>query len=190
MRTLAATLLPSLAALLFATSAHAQYSPTIADGSEIGVDLRVSDDFTSFAGIYQTPIGVRTDARAGFGIADFDGGDSEVFLTGGLRGLLSRGSARFPLDIALDGEVNLFLLDDTILEFVVGPSFGGRTGAAGALIPYVQPVLAIATGGDDTETDLAVRLGADYELTETVDLRPSLLIGDDVLFRGALFFQF
>lgn len=193
MRTLASTLLALLAIVAVAASAHAQYSPTIADSRELGVDVRVGDEFTSFAGIYQMPVGARTDVRFGLGIADPDGGDSELFLTGGLRGLLSRGSGRFPLDVALDGELNILFIDDTLLQIVAGPSFGGRTGRAGALIPYVQPVIGFTSGGegeDDSDVDLAVRLGADYELTETVDVRGFLLIGDDVSLRAALFFQF
>ncbi|MFN2432303.1 MAG: hypothetical protein ABR599_05700 [Gemmatimonadota bacterium] len=195
--------MPTLRAVLFATLAacalgpavaRAQHSPTIADASEIGAELRLADEVTTFAGIYQTPIGSATDARAGFGIASVDDADSEVFLTGGLRYLLSRGSARFPLDVALDGELNLFLLDDTVVQIVGGPSFGGAVGAAGVLVPYVQPLLSVAFNGD-SESDLGVRLGADYGLTPTVSLRGDLVLGDvafggDPGLRAAIYFEF
>ncbi|MBA2564433.1 MAG: hypothetical protein H0V09_03285 [Gemmatimonadetes bacterium] len=187
----------TLATLLFATSVwlagsglEAQYSPRIADGREFGGEVRVGDKAVSLAGIFQTAIGIRTDARAGLGIVNPDEGDSEIFLTGGLRTLLSSAGRRLPLDVALDGQLDLLLLEDTILVLSGGPSFGRAVGPARALTPYAQPVLAIASGSGESETDVLLRLGADYEITETVDVRGSLDIGDDTELRGALFFQF
>jgi hypothetical protein len=188
-RTLLALFLIAAGACAAGQAAWAQHAPRIARGLEVGAELRFSDDVITFAGIAIGPIGSRTDARGGFGILSPDEGDSEVFLTGGLRYLAHRRTGRFPLDVALDGELNLLLLDDAVVQIIAGPSFGGPVGSAGALIPYVQPLLAISTGGGDSETDFGVRLGADYALTETVDLRGDVLIADDTELRVALYFR-
>jgi hypothetical protein len=188
-RTLVATGLFATAVCLGAAPAWGQHSPRIADAAELGVEVILAEHVTSFAGILQTPIGPRTDVRGGIGIADPDGGDSDVFLTGGLRGLVSRRSSRFPLDIALDGQLDIFLVDDTAVTLAFGASFGAPAGRGGLLVPYVEPIILIASDGD-THTDLAVRLGADYALSPTVDLRGDVVIGDDTQFRAALYFQF
>jgi hypothetical protein len=172
-----------------AAPAAAQHSTRIADGPELGAEVILGEDVTSFAGVLQTPIGIRSDARVGLGIADPDPGESDAFLTGGLRGLVSQRSARFPLDIALDGQLDIFFTEETSVRLAFGPSFGAPAGRAGLLVPYAQPLLLITSDGD-TETDLAVRLGADYALTPTTDLRGDLVLGDSTELRAALYFQF
>jgi hypothetical protein len=189
MRSLIGTIAFALAGSLLGTAAWAQHSPRIADMREVGAEVRIGDDVTTLAGIFLTPIGPRTDARAGFGIVSVDDADSEVFLTGGLRALLARESARFPLDVSIDGEVNVFLFEETIVQIVGGPSFGRAVGTAAALIPYVQPLLSVSFNGD-SETDVGVRLGADYGLTPTVDLRGDVVLADDTELRAAVYFQF
>jgi hypothetical protein len=168
--------------------AHAQHAPRIAEGLEIGAEIRIGDEVITLAGIGIAPIGPETDARAGFGIVSPDEGDSELFLTGGLRYLAFHGSPRFPLDIALDAELNLLLLDDAVLVIAAGPSFGGRVGSAGVLIPYAQPLILVSTG-DDSDAEAGLRLGADYGLTPTVDLRGDVLISGDTEFRAAVYFR-
>jgi hypothetical protein len=190
MRKLIATIVFAAAAIgMGATVARAQHSTKISDAAELGVELIIGDNVTSLAGVLQTPIGPRTDVRGGIGIADPDEGDADAFLTGGLRGLISRRSSRFPLDVALDGQLDIFFTDDTAVRLAGGPSFGAPAGRAGLLVPYVQPLLVITSNGD-TQTDVAVRLGADYALSPTVDLRGDVVIGDDTQLRAALYFQF
>lgn len=189
MRTLAATMVFSAALCLGAAGARAQHSTRISDAAELGVEVIIGDEVVSLAGILQSPIGPRTDARGGIGIADPDNGDADIFLTGGLRGLVARRSSRFPLDVALDGQLDIFFTDDTSVRIGGGPSFGAPVGAAGALVPYVQPLLVITSNGD-TDADVAVRLGADYAMTPTVDLRGDVVVGDNTQLRAALYFQF
>jgi hypothetical protein len=188
MRRLVSSLLVAVAACAFAPSARAQHAPRIAARPEVGAELRFSDELVEFAGILQAPLGRRTDGRAGLGIASPDKGDSEAFLIGGLRTLVSRRSARFPLDVALDGELNLFLGDETSFLIEGGPTLGAPAGRAGLLVPYVEPLLVIV-GDGDTDTDLAVRLGADYALTPTIDLRGDLRLDGDATLRAALYFE-
>ena len=190
MRGLALRIAVVAAVFVAVPEAEAQYSPRIADGREFGAEVTLGDEFVTLAGIFQTAVGLRTDARGGLGISSPDEGDSDVFLTGGLRTILSRGSARFPFHIALDGEIDLLLADETGLGLSVGPSFGGVVGPARALVPYVQPVLVYTNVNDNSETDFGARIGADYEMSETVDLRGSLFVGDDTQLRGAVFFEF
>ncbi len=189
MQTLVTAVLFATAVCLGATRAWGQHSTRIADAAELGVEVILAEHVTSFAGVLQTPIGPRTDVRGGLGIADPDRGDSDVFLTGGLRGLVSRRSSRFPLDIALDGQLDIFFFDDTAVTLAFGPSFGAPAGREGLLVPYVEPLIVITSDGD-THTNLAVRLGADYALSPTVDLRGDVVLGDDTQFRAALYFQF
>ena len=187
MRTQSSTILLLASVLVWTPAALAQHAPRIAGGPEVGAELRLSDDVITLAGIYLAPLGPRTDARAGLGIADPDDGDSDVFLTGGLRTLLARSSPRFPLDIALDAELNLIFSDDTALALLAGPSFGGRAGERGVFIPYIQPLLVVVSDGD-TETDIGVRIGADYGLTPTLDLRGDVTFDGDAELRAALYF--
>jgi hypothetical protein len=188
MRRLLPSALLVAAACACAPAAWAQHAPRITRAPEVGAELRLSDDVVTFAGIYQWRVGTRTDARLGFGIADPDPGDADAFLVGGLRSLLSRRSAHFPLDVALDGELDLFLGDDTGLALLVGPSFGAPAGAAGVFVPYVQPLLVVTSDGD-TDADFGVRLGADYGLTPKLDLRGDVTIDGDTELRVALYFR-
>lgn len=179
---------------LFAPPVGAQHAPRIARGLEVGPELRFSENVTIFDGIGIAPIAPNVDARAGLGIASPDEGDSEIFLTGGLRSLVFQSTARFPLDIALDAELSLFLFEDTLVQILAGPSLGGPLGAARALIAYVEPLLSFASSGGDSETDFGVRLGADYGLTPTLDLRGDVVVGDvsiggDTELRIALYFR-
>jgi hypothetical protein len=92
--------------------------------------------------------------------------------------------------VALDGQLDLLLLDDTVVLITVGPSFGGEVGRARALTPYVQPLFVYANDGDDSDTDIGLRLGADYEITETVEFRGSVLLDGDTELTGGLWFEF
>jgi hypothetical protein len=169
--------------------ALAQHAPRIAEGLEIGAEVRLGDEVTTLAGIGIAPIGARADARAGFGIVDVDEGDSEIFLTGGLRSLVSRRTGRFPLDVAIDAELNLFFNEDTAVQIVAGPSLGGPLGVTGLVIAYVQPLIAFTSVGGDSETDVGVRLGLDYGVTPTVDLRGDVLISDNTELRAGVYFR-
>jgi opacity protein-like surface antigen len=188
MRILISLLFASAVAVIPFAGASGQHAPRVADGLEIGAEVRLGDRFTTLAGIGIAPIGARADARAGFGIVDVDDGDSEIFLTGGLRSLINRRTSRFPLDVAIDAELNLFFNEDTAVQIIAGPSLGGPLGT-GPLIAYVQPLIAFSNVGDDSDTDVGVRLGLDYGVTPTVDLRGDVVISDDTELRAAVYFR-
>jgi hypothetical protein len=181
---------PLLLALSWPDAAAAQHSPRIADDSELGVELRFSDEVITLAGLLQAPIAPETDVRGGFGIGNPDDGDSEVFLTGGLRHLLTEGRGRFPLAVALDGQLDLLFLDDTRVLITAGPSFGGEVGRARALTPFVQPLFVFSDNGRDSDTEVGLRGGADYEITETVEFRGRLLLDGDTELTAGLWFEF
>jgi hypothetical protein len=167
--------------------AWAQHSPRLSDAPELGVDLILGDEVTSVAAVYQRRVARLTDARLGLGYADPDSGDGDFFVTGGARALAVPRSRRFPVDVAVDGQVGVLFTEETQVSLEGGPSFGLPTGYAGLFVPYGQFLVRYRHQSGLSNVDLGVRIGADYTLSAGADLRGDLVLTNPQQLRAALY---
>lgn len=169
--------------------AGGQHSPRLADAPEIGPELVLADDLTSLAGVFQTKVGRESDARFGAGVADPDDSDADAFVRGGLRAFISPRSGGFPFDTAVEGELDVFFGEDNTVRLTGGPSFGLRAKRRELLVYYAQPLFLYTHEVGQSDVKLGVRLGADYSLAPTTDLRGDLVISSEMALRAALYFD-
>lgn len=125
------------------------------------------------------------------GFADFDaaGADALLMIGGALNYQLARATADMPFDVVLTGGLGFSTSDQqSLLRVPLGAVVGHRFPLEGklAITPYVHPRLSIdrytiETGlGDvsDTDTNVDIDLGANFEFNERMALRLSFLLGD------------
>jgi hypothetical protein len=177
-----------LLAVFASAPALAQHSPRLATAPELGAELVLGDDLTSLAAVFQMLLRSTTDARLGLGAADPDDGDVAAFLRTGVRAFVSPRSRNFPFDVAVEGELDVFLGEDNV-RLAGGPIFGRGTGQGGLLVTYAQPLFLYTHEAGESDVKLGVRLGADYTMSPVTDLRGDLVISSAMQLRAALYFR-
>lgn len=155
-----------------------EYQGIVADGDWGG---------TSLVFQWREGLGPRSQFSIDAGVADPDFGDARFLVGGGYGYQLNNAAtnADMPLDMLFTAGAYLSTGDSwTTFRIPVGVSIGRRFPLEGnfAITPYIHPRAALwHCGGDCDDTDLRVNfdLGADFELSETVSLRASLMLGGD-----------
>ncbi len=125
-----------------------------------------------------------------FGIADFNGtNDAGLIIGGAMNYQMLRAGADLPFDMVLGGGLGLTIADGfNLLRIPVGVAIGHRFPLEGgfAISPFVHPRLSIdrisvdAPGGNisDTETNLDVDIGGNFEFNSQMQLRLAATLGD------------
>lgn len=155
-----------------------EYQGIIADGDEGG---------TSLVFQWREGLGPRSQFSLDAGIADPEFGDARFLIGGGYGYQMNRASANpdLPLDMLFTaGAYGSFGDGLSIIRIPVGVSIGRRFPLEGdlAITPYVHPRAALFFCSDCAdETDLRINfdLGVDFELTQTLSLRGSIMFGGD-----------
>jgi len=152
----------------------------------------VSDGEGITAVVFQWREGLSSVSQLSFdaGLADFEGGDSDVkLMLGGAYGRqLTRSSTDLPLDILFTGGAYLALTDPTFFRVPVGVSVGHRFPLEGnlAITPYLHPRVALdycsecgPDGDSDTDLGILFDLGVDFEVSPRLSLRGTVVFGSD-----------
>ncbi len=155
-----------------------EYQGIIADGDWGG---------TSLVFQWKEGLGPRSQFSVDAGIADPDFGDARFLIGGGYGYQLNRASqnADLPLDMMFTaGAYGSFGDGLTIIRVPVGVSIGHRFPLEGnmAITPYVHPRAALffcSDCADETDMRINFDLGVDFELTQTLSLRGSIMFGGD-----------
>lgn len=123
---------------------------------------------------------------AGFADSDVPNADARLILGGGLAYQLTTATADMPFDIVLAGGAGISTGDDiTTLRIPFGAAIGHRFPVDGgfAITPFVHPRLSYdrfsTTGLSDSETNLNVDIGANFEFKPQMALRLAAVLGDD-----------
>lgn len=123
---------------------------------------------------------------AGFADPDAAGADTRLVLGGGLAYQLTRSTAEMPFDIVLAGGIGFSTGDDvTTIRIPFGAVFGHRFALDEqlAISPFVHPRLSWNRFSDDVVTDsdtqLDVDIGANFEFKPQMALRLAAALGDD-----------
>ncbi len=123
---------------------------------------------------------------AGFADPEADGADTRLVLGGGLAYQLTRGTQEMPFDIVLHGGLGFTTGDDiTTVRVPFGAVFGHRFALDNqlAISPFVGPRLSwnrVSVGDfDDSDTQLDVDIGANFEFKPQMAIRVAAALGDD-----------
>ncbi len=157
--------------------AEREYNFALADGGDFGTALL----FQWREGLGNPKLQLTFDA----GFADPDNADTRLILGGGLAYQLTRSSSEMPFDIVLAGGLGFSTGDDvTILRIPFGAVVGHRFDLEGgyAISPFVHPRLSYnrtdADTFDDSDTELELDIGANFELKSNMALRLAAVLGD------------
>ncbi len=186
--------------LLVAAPAGAQafyypaFQPTRVAEREYNFALADIDDGGGTGLVFQWREGLgnpRAQFTLDVGIADpdADGADSRFMLGAGFGYQLTREREDMPFDMVLTGNVGASFGNDlTIIRVPVGVAVGHRFPIEGnfAITPYVHPRLSIdhvsldTPGGDfsDTEVNLDLDLGGQFEINPQMAIRLAILMGE------------
>lgn len=123
---------------------------------------------------------------AGFADPDAPAADTRLMLGGGLAYQLTSASSEMPFDIVLAGGLGLTTGDDvTTIRVPFGAVFGHRfpLESALAITPFVHPRLswdrASFNGASNSDTNLNVDIGANFEFKPQMAVRIAAGLGDD-----------
>lgn len=164
-------------ALQPARIAEREYNFILADGGDFGTALV----FQWREGLGNPKLQLTFDA----GFADPDNADTRLILGGGLAYQLTRSSSEMPFDIVLAGGLGFSNGDDlTVIRLPFGAVVGHRFDLDGgyAISPFVHPRLswnrASFNGNSDSDTELELDIGANFELKSNMALRLAAVLGD------------
>jgi len=164
-------------ALQPARIAEREYNFILADGGDFGTALV----FQWREGLGNPKLQLTFDA----GFADPDNADTRLILGGGLAYQLTRSSSEMPFDIVLAGGLGFSNGDDlTVVRLPFGAVVGHRFDLDGgyAISPFVHPRLswnrASFNGNSDSDTELELDIGANFELKSNMALRLAAVLGD------------
>ena len=123
---------------------------------------------------------------AGFADPDAPAADTRLVIGGGLAYQLTTATSDMPFDIVLAGGLGITTGDDiTTMRIPFGAVIGHRFPVDGgfAITPFVHPRLSYdrfsTTGLSDSETNLNVDIGANFEFKPQMALRLAAVLGDD-----------
>jgi hypothetical protein len=123
---------------------------------------------------------------AGFADPDVTGADARLMLGGGLAYQLASATNDMPFDIVLAGGVGFTTGDDiTTVRVPFGAVFGHRfpLESALAITPFVHPRLSwdrvSFNGASDSDTNLNIDIGANFEFKPQMAVRVAAALGDD-----------
>lgn len=123
---------------------------------------------------------------AGFADPDAAGADARLMLGGGLAYQLTSATNDMPFDIVLAGGIGFTTGDDiTTVRVPFGAVFGHRFPLENALAitPFVHPRLSwdrvSFNGASDSDTNLNVDIGANFEFKPQMAVRVAAALGDD-----------
>lgn len=157
--------------------AEREYNFALADGGDFGTALI----FQWREGLGNPKLQLTFDA----GFADPDNADTRLILGGGLAYQLTRSSTEMPFDIVLAGGLGFSNGDDlTIIRVPFGAVVGHRFDLEGgyAISPFVNPRLSwnrtSFNDNSDSDTELEVDIGANFELKPNMALRLAAVLGD------------
>ena len=157
--------------------AEREYNFALADGGDFGTALI----FQWREGLSNPKLQLTFDA----GFADPDNSDTRLILGGGLAYQLTRSSNEMPFDIVLAGGLGFSNGDDvTIVRVPFGAVVGHRFDLEGgyAISPFVNPRLSwnrtSVNDNSDSDTELEVDIGANFELKPNMALRLAAVLGD------------
>lgn len=121
---------------------------------------------------------------AGFADPDGAGAETRLIIGGGLYYQLTTSTADMPFDIVLGGGIGASFGDDsTTLRLPFGASIGHRFPLEGtfAITPFVHPRLTwdrvSSNGFSDSDINLDLDIGANFELTEQMAFRIAAGLG-------------
>ena len=126
---------------------------------------------------------------AGFADPDAAGSDARLILGGGFAYQMLRERQDMPFDMVFTGGLGASFGDNvTLIRIPFGVAAGHRFPIEGkfAITPYVHPRLSIDYisidtpfgNVSDTELNLDIDLGGNFEINEQMQLRLALLLGD------------
>jgi hypothetical protein len=123
---------------------------------------------------------------AGFADPDAPAADTRLVIGGGLAYQLTDATNDMPFDIVLAGGLGLSTGDDvTTVRIPFGAAIGHRFPLEGslAITPFVHPRLSYDrisfNGFSDSETNLNVDIGANFEFKPQMAIRVAAALGDD-----------
>lgn len=123
---------------------------------------------------------------AGFADPDAPNADARLIIGGGLAYQLTTATAEMPFDIVLAGGMGITTGDDiTTFRVPFGAAIGHRFPVDGgfAITPFVHPRLSYdrfsTAGVSDSDTNLNVDVGANFEFKPQMALRLAAVLGDD-----------
>ncbi len=123
---------------------------------------------------------------AGFADLDAANTDTRLIIGGGLAYQLTSATTDQPFDIVLAGGLGLSTGDDlTTLRVPFGAAIGHRFPLEGtfAITPFVHPRLSYDrvsfNGASNSDTNLNVDIGANFELKPQMAIRVAAALGDD-----------
>lgn len=127
---------------------------------------------------------------AGLADPDNDAADTRLLIGGGLAYQLATASTEMPFDIVLAGGLGFSTGDDiTTMRLPFGAVFGHRFPLEGnlAITPFVHPRLSFdrisfpsgSPVDSDTDTNLNVDIGANFEFKPQMAVRFAAVLGDD-----------
>ena len=123
---------------------------------------------------------------AGFADPDAPNADARLLIGGGLAYQLTSATTDMPFDIVLAGGLGLTTGDDvTTVRVPFGAAIGHRFPLEGdiAITPFVHPRLSwdriSFNGNSDSDTNLNVDIGANFEFKPQMAIRGAAALGDD-----------
>ena len=130
----------------------------------------------------------RLQFTADLGFAELSATDDAALVVGGtLNYQLTRSSSDLPFDMVLGGGMGVTLSDNgSIFRIPIGVAVGHRFPLEGnlAITPFVHPRLSIdrisvdGAPGSDTETNLDIDIGGNFEVSSQMQIRLAATLGD------------
>lgn len=122
------------------------------------------------------------------GLADF-ADDAGIIIGGGFAFQMLRASGELPFDMALTGGLGITLVDNfNLLRIPFGVAIGHRFPLEGqmAISPFVHPRLSIdrasvdtpAGNASDTDTNIDIDIGGNFEFNPQMQVRLAATLGD------------
>ncbi|MBX3174605.1 MAG: autotransporter domain-containing protein [Gemmatimonadaceae bacterium] len=183
---LAALLLIAPAALQAQASTYPSFQPTRIAEREYNFGLADFDGGTALIAQWREGLGnPRLQFTGDVGLSDV-GDETGLIIGGSLHYQLTTASQDMPFDMVLGGGLGMTLHDNfNLLRVPFGVAIGHRFPLEGsfAISPYVHPRLSydrvsVDGFGDNSETNLDLDIGANFELNAQMQIRLAATLGD------------
>lgn len=174
---------------------HRPVHPIPGGDNLLGIYLLLGDQVDDIGILGQVRFTASPSLDWGLQLGFADAGDGALLLGGDIRPIFKQADPEFPLDLAFDAGIGLYIADSfTILSLVPVVEASHRfplEGSSGALSPYGSLGLDINNvsvdgGGDDTDVDIVARLGLEWEATQKLQLMTEIGFGNGTDFTLGL----
>lgn len=178
------------AALAAQSGPHPAFQPTRVAEREYNFALADFDGGSALLFQWREGLGnKRAQFTADLGLADGDGpadNDGALIIGGSFHYQLTNASSELPFDMVFGAGLGVTAGDNySVFRIPIGVAIGHRFPLEGnfAITPYVHPRLSIDRlsvdgGGNDTDSNIDIDLGASFEINRQMQARLAVTFGD------------